>query len=88
MKTNTFKSRSCHTCDDRVRNPRICNTYEKHRGGGLPLVQTGHIPDSWRRFGMAFVALVFRPAAFGRLCRSEERRYIHIALHVSAGKGV
>jgi hypothetical protein len=34
MKTNTFKSRSCHTYDDRVPNPCVCHTYEKQGGGG------------------------------------------------------
>ncbi len=34
MITFDFNPRSCRTYDDRARNHRICNTYEKHGGWG------------------------------------------------------
>jgi len=38
MKTFDFNPRSCSTYAARACNPCISNTYEKHRGGVLPLV--------------------------------------------------
>src|SRR5579863_8356427 len=38
MKTLNFKSRICHTYAARACNPCISNTYEKHRGRGVIMV--------------------------------------------------
>jgi hypothetical protein len=38
MKTLNFKSCTCHTYAARACNPCISNTYEKHRGRGVIMV--------------------------------------------------
>src|SRR5579863_7711338 len=46
MKTFDFNPRICHTYAARACNPCISNTYEKHGGGGSPLLRNSAMQSS------------------------------------------